>query len=282
MAAVMVTRDDVLAGAELLPAFPRVVDEILTTLDDPDANLNLLVRYVERDPVLAGRVYAQANAAASRTRPDARIADLYTATSLIGLSRLRLTAICASLSNFMSGRLSPKFWFHSAAAGVCAQQLAAHLQRPADQALVAGLLHDVGQLWLARFQPDLFTEAVAEAASRRMTIDDAERARFGVDHAEIGAWLAESWKLPKPVCDAIRHHHRPDAALTEPLVPLIHVAEVLSNALDLAADDGARVAYLSEASCQALGLKWDEGATALFGRIDAMSQFIASTFRSGH
>lgn len=273
------TQDEVLAGRSLLPAFPRVVDEILTTLDDPDANMNLLVRHIGRDPVLAARVYEQANSAASRTRSNAKVTDLYTAISLIGLSRLRQTTICSSLSSFMGGRLPPKFWEHSATAGICAQQLAMHLHQPSDPALIAGLLHDVGQLLMFRLEPELFREALAVAETRTVLIEAAERERFGVDHAQVGAWLAEGWGLPRSVCEAIRLHHKPDAGSGDPLVALVHVAEVLSNALDPGGSGGTHVADLSAKSCEQLGLKWDESAYALFGRIDAVSQFTTTLFR---
>lgn len=118
-----------------------------------------------------------------------------------------------------------------------------------------------------------------EAATRTVMVEAAERERFGVDHAIVGAWLAEGWGMTRPICDAIRCHHAPDAELAEPLVPLVHVAEVLSNALDPTGDGETQVGYLSKSSCDALGLKWEESAIALFGRIDALSRFVATTFR---
>lgn len=277
-----VTREDVLSNRDSLPAFPRVIDEILATLDDPDASMGMLVGHVERDPVLAAQILFLANVAASRTRPDACVKDLYTATSLIGLSRLRQATIVASLAGFLRRALppglSPGFWEHSAAAGICARQIALQAHQPGDKALIAGLMHDVGQLWLFRFQPDAFMEAWHEASSRENPIEVAERIRFDTDHAQIGAWLAESWSLPSAVCKAILHHHAPDEALHEPLVAVVHVAEVLSNALDLGGSD-PRVAYLSDAACEQLGLKWDESSEALFGRIDAVSHFLGAYFK---
>ena len=279
-----VTQEEVLAGRDQLPPLPKVIAEILRTLEDPDANLNMLVTHVGRDPVIAARVFATANVAASYTRHQSKVRDLYTATSLIGLTRLRETVIAASLAGFIDGMtppsLKPGFWAHSAAAGVAAQQLAIHLHHPPDAALIAGLLHDIGQLWLVHHYPQEFLAAMAEAATRTSTIEAAERARFGVDHARIGGWLTESWGLPKPICDAVRHHHAPDAAATDDLlVPLVHVAEVLSNALDLSGNDTARVAYLSPKSCQRLGLRWDAHADSLFGRIDSIGRFVAAYFR---
>lgn len=278
------SQDEVVAGRDALPSFPRVIDDILLTLDDPDANINRLVDHVGRDPALAARVFSQANAAARRTRHNATVRDLYTATSLIGLTRLRQTVITASLADFLRGALpaglAPGFWEHSSAAGVSALQLAAHIRQAGDSALIAGLLHDIGQLWLARSETVAFCEARHDASTGALSIEAAEREHFGIDHAAIGAWLAESWGLPSPLCDAIRYHHAPDAGPNDILVPLLHVAEVLSNALDLSASGSARVTYLSGKACERLGLTWDESAEALFGRIDAVSHFVANYFKT--
>lgn len=279
---VPVTCEEVLARRDALPVFPRVIDDVLATLDDPEANVGDLVAHVSRDPVLSAQVFAIANAAASHSRRDGKVRDLYTATSMIGLTRLRQTTIVTSLAGFLRGALppglSPGFWEHSAAAGVCARLLAQHVHQSSDAAMIAGLLHDVGQLWLFRFHPEAFASAWQAAARGEASIEAAERARFGVDHSTIGGWLAESWQLPAPVCAAIRHHHAPDSALQEPLVAVVHVAEVLSNALDLGGTS-PRVTSLSEAACEQLGLQWDESAESLFGRIDAVSHFIATYFR---
>lgn len=278
----IVTREMVVDTRNALPVFPRVIDEILMRLDEPDTSLDQLVRHVERDPVLCGRIFALANSAAARTRRDSRVRDLFTATSLIGLSKLRETVIVTSLSGFLRGALpvgmAPGFWEHSAATGVCAQQLAILTHQPADPAMIAGLLHDIGQLWLFRFEPEKFSAAWARAGTHETTIAQAEKEQFGVDHTEVGAWLAESWELPPAIVAAIRGHHAPDAVLDEPLVAVVHVAEVLSNALDLSSGN-ARVTYLSGKACEQLGLTWDESAEAMFGRIEAVTQFLGSYYK---
>lgn len=272
-------RTDVIAWRDRLPAFPRIVDEILATLDDPDANLQLLVRHVGRDPVLAARVVAQANMAAVRARSGGKIGDLYTAASLIGLKRLREIALYACLSNFMRGGLPDHYWEHCATAAVCAEQLAGHLGMASDHALVAGLLHDIGQLWLYRFEPDRCRDAARLSSERGVGIEAAERELFGVDHATVGGWLAEAWSLPPAICRAIAFHHEPDKSGSEPLVPLVHVAEVLANALDPTGSGMTRVRELSDRACESLNLKWDADSERLFGRIDAMSRYNANFFR---
>jgi len=274
-----ITRESVLDSGDFLPAFPLVVRDILASLDDPDANLNLVVEHVRRDPGLVARVYSQANILATRTSRAGKVNDLYTATSLIGLARLRQTVVMASLGSFINLVLPLnallRFWQHSAAVAISAQQLALHTQRPVEAAMVAGVLHDVGQIWLLRTDAESFMAAWQETATQSISIEEAEKRRFGVDHATIGGWLAEGWGLPSPVADAIAHHHDPGTGQIAPVTALVHVSEVLSHALDLCSEERARVTYLSAECCQVLGLSWDERMNALFGRIEAMSHFAA-------
>jgi putative nucleotidyltransferase with HDIG domain len=279
-----ITQDEVLSRVDELPAFPRIVVEILATLDDPDASLALLAEHIKHDPVITARVLAMANSAASKTRRLSMVRDVFTATSLIGIGRVRETALTTRLGHFIAGALGTGsgkgFWQHSVAVGVCSEELAQHvaLHTPGDMVLVAGLLHDIGQLWISRFRPEASQEAWADALAHATGIDAVERERFGCDHAEIGAWLSEHWQLPAPVIAGIRHHHDAGTESDELLVPLLHVAEVLSNALDLGGRMENRVTRISSSACSRLGIVWDENIRPLFGRIEARSAHANQVF----
>lgn len=279
-----VTRDLVIDKASELPGFPRVISEILATIDDPDANLNVLSQLIKLDPVIAARVLALANSAAAHTHPRAAVRDIYAATSLIGMGRVRQMTLISSCLDYF-GKIGPAnlgatFWQHSVAVGICGEEVALHIDKPvpASQALIAGLLHDIGQLWLYNFRAGSFRSAWNQALSSNCGIEVAEAERFGVAHPTIGAWLAEYWSLPPAIIKAIRHHHDGDADLDETLVPTIHVAEVLANALDLGERKENRVMRISAAACHSLGLVWDEDVRNLFGRIDARSRHANAFF----
>ena len=279
-----ITRETVIERSNSLPAFPLVVKQIIATIDDPEASTEMLAGHIKHDPVISARVLSLANAAATGTRRQTSTHDIFTAASLIGMNRVREMALLAGWSDFVAGLAAPSmnatFWQHSIAVGVCSEELALHTAAPASAsaALIAGLLHDVGQLWLDRFERDSFSEALPHALAHGIGIEQAERERFGVDHAVIGAWLAEHWTLPANIVAAIRCHHAPDLALGEPLVPVVHVAEVLSNALDLSGREENRVTSISSAACRALGLTWDASARVLFGRVEARSRHANALF----
>lgn len=277
-----ITRNDV--GRRQLPAFPPVITGILETADDFGATSEVMVPHIARDPAIAARVISLANADAARTRRKSSVIDIWTAASLVGASRLREVAIISSIAALFDaiavGRMAARYWQHSVAVGVCGQELASYTTTTATApaALVAGLLHDVGQLWLSCFHGPKLDIAWQKALEGKVGIEEAELEQFGVDHSTIGAWLAEEWRLPVNIVAAIRHHHAPDSALAEPLVPLMHVAEALTNALDLTAREENRVTGISNAACQELGLRWNDGVLPLFGRIEARSHHAIAFF----
>lgn len=271
---------DVVDRALGLPAFPRVVNDILATLEDDNATLGALARHVECDPVITARIVAVAHVAALGGRGGGEPRNVRMAISLIGMARVREIALAVSMAEFarQSG-VSSCFWEHSVAVAIAAQELGRFTQVAAGYALVAGLLHDIGQLWMARFQPLEFQGVRQAHAAGRQSIELVEREYFGLDHCAIGGLLAEHWGLPAPVAAAIRHHHAPSPALAEKLVDVIHVAEVLANALDLTARDDNLVAGLSDAACAAIGLDWACDLGSLFGRIEARSAYACKVFR---
>jgi len=279
------TRDEVGKRSYELPAFPSVIAGILKTLDDVDASTEMLVAHIARDPVIAARVISLANAAATQTSRKSPVVSIANAASLIGTNRIREMVIVSSIAGFFDGLASAgmasRFWQHSVAVGVCSEELAHYTSATASvsAALVAGLLHDVGQLWLSRFDAKILDAAWQTALTGHIGIEMAELERFGADHSTVGAWLAEEWSLPVNIVAAIRYHHAPDSALAEPLVPLVHVAEVLSNALELTTREENRVTAISSAACQALGLTWNDSVRPLFGRMEARSNHANAFFQ---
>ena len=284
MPPIALTRDAVLEHSGQLSSFPRVVLDILATVDDPDGCFKVLVACISHDPIIAARVLAEANTAAVRMRRQEVVTDIYTATSLVGMGRVREIALVGSLAPFlcsMAGEpASTRLWQHSVAVGVCCQEILLHTGAPVstDDAMIAGLMHDLGQFWFYHFDNEAYRHCWRQARARAGDIEAVERDCFGVDHSTVGAWLAEHWQVPPAICEAIRGHHTPPGAAHNPLVALVTVAEVLSHALELGGGEEHHVVSLSAASCQSIGLVWDEGAQTLFGRVEARTRYANGYF----
>ena len=288
MATIPIDRKRVIERCDALSSFPRAVSEILASIDAPDGNLKTLVDCILHDPIIAARVLSVANRAAARARRDADVTDIYTATSLIGMTRVREITLISSLQRFVGTMISNEFgvrlWQHSVSVGVCCEEIVLHVDAPIsiDAGLIAGLLHDVGQFWFQAIEPVTFQACRLEASACNVGIEQIERSHFGVDHATVGCWLAEHWELPADICAAIGGHHAPDSVSDSFLVPLVHMAEVLSSALELpGGSDANHVSYVSSAACKKLGLVWNENSQSMFGRIEARAQH-ANAFFSTH
>ena len=59
---------------------------------------------------------------------------------------------------------------------------------------------------------DEYARLVQQVGADHASLHALERHAFGLDHAEVGAALAEEWKLPPLLVAPIRYHETPDAA----------------------------------------------------------------------
>ena len=284
MSPLVLDQDAVIEHSRRLRSFPSVVLDILATVDDPDSCFKVLVRCIEHDPIIAARVLAAANIAAVRMRRHDAVTDIYTATSLVGMGRVREIALVGSLAPFlwsMAGEsASTRLWQHSVSVGVCCQEVLLHTGASAssDDAMITGLLHDLGQFWFYNFDEQGYRRCWSQARGYAGGVEDVERAQYGIDHSMVGAWLGEHWRVSKSICEAICGHHRGAGTPHNDLVPLVHVAEVLSHALELGGGDEHHVTSISAACCEQIGLRWDESVQALFGRIEARSRYANGYF----
>jgi HD-like signal output (HDOD) protein len=79
----------------------------------------------------------------------------------------------------------------------------------AEEAYHAGLLCDIGKLV---FDQALRNINLSFVDMKGISFDELETNYFGIDHASLGAMIAESWSLPPLLINAINFHHRPGAS----------------------------------------------------------------------
>ncbi|GHU13369.1 HD family phosphohydrolase [Betaproteobacteria bacterium] len=262
-----------------LPAFPGVITELLDDLNDDNSSMLALARHVERDPVVTGRILSAANRMLRHEGwPEVR--DVYTAVSLIGFSRIREIVLTTCIVSFTGIFCSKRFyWGHSLAVGIGARELAATVNVDPNTALVAGLLHDVGQLWMSYFYPLEFQQVRLLVEVHGKEVCAAEREHFGFEHCQVGEIVARHWELPADVIAAIAYHHTPDeSAAKNKLVAITCMAENIANALDLPCRDVNRVDGLPPGILQTLKLDWSEDHSDLLGAIDARYQYASMIF----
>ena len=78
---------------------------------------------------------------------------------------------------------------------------------------------------------------------------------MGFDHAEVGGALLKEWKLPASLEESVRFHHQPSRAARFPLESSItHVADLITNALELGTSGERLVPALDRGAWDEIGL----------------------------
>jgi PAS domain S-box-containing protein len=197
----------------VLPALPHAVSKLLEVTLDDEASMALVADLAGKDPALTAQMLRLAN---SPLFGGVRsISSLSQATVILGLQTVQNIAVSLCVYESFSDRSSipgfsiGSFWWHSLATAICSRLFGVHTRYESpEEAFVAGLVHDLGQLILIGQSPENY-EKVLEATSSGRPLVDAEKRLMGVDHAQAGADLLAHWRLKPLVCDAVRYHHQP-------------------------------------------------------------------------
>jgi HD-like signal output (HDOD) protein len=120
---------------------------------------------------------------------------------------------------------------------------------------VAGLLHDIGKVFLSLKFPDLYGHVIAEAGARGIFIAEAERASFGVTHAEVEAWVGRKWNFPLSLIEQMAYHHNPGLSKHYGLhTAIIHFSDILIRGRGFGFGGDRLVPSVNEAAWRLLDL----------------------------
>jgi HD-like signal output (HDOD) protein len=121
------------------------------------------------------------------------------------------------------------FWQHSLLTATLSERSALCLRyAEAEEAYLAGLLHDLGVLPLLVLalppkEPQLAPGSILWGESREL-----EQQQFGVDHCLVGKCIGLSWNFAPEIIDVLEHHHRPqEARQNRVLVEIVRAADLV-------------------------------------------------------
>lgn len=261
--ATTLTLDDIVAKTSDLPSLPAAALAVMRETDSPTGTAQSIAKYLSQDQALTARILRLANSAYYGL--SRQIMDVPDAVVVLGMRCIRNLCMVASTYPWMvkplkGYGLGPKeMWTHSFAVAVGAQLVASKSKSTiSDQAFTAGLLHNLGKVALSIWLEDKLAGLLAIACREGMTFDQVERKVLGFDHCDVGSHMGEVWNLPKPLVDAMKYHHNPNACEDEnPLVDCVHVADYLTMSMGLGlGGDGLRYDFQEE-SLARLGISME-------------------------
>src|SRR6201986_5586010 len=184
-----------------LPSFPDIALRVRQVLSDENVTQDNVVRVVGSEPALAARLMQIANSAALNFTGKP-ITELRTAINRMGHNMVRSAAIAFAMSQLkkvdsLKGLEKPldDLWKSSAAVAAMSHAVAKRYSKVnPDTALLAGLLHGIGQLYIltrSAQHPGLF----ANQATYTAIVRDW--------HSAIAKALLENWEMAEEVVDAV-------------------------------------------------------------------------------
>ena len=263
-----------------LPTLPEVAQELLYELDNEDSSLESISEKIAMDHALTAKLLRLANS--SHFGHNSHVVTIQQAAAMLGVQNIKnLIRMSIMVDRFPHPECAAfnfrGFWRHSIATANCAELISRALHMKHDFAFTAGLLHDIGRLVLVTYYPEEYTEVLSYRHINDCELITAERHVLHIDHIDAGLALAQQWHFADAVKEAIKGHHDPDIKGIHALAPVVHVANAIVHALDLANNDDELVPALSQQAWDTLGLK-EADYLAIFKetemRFEALNQIL--------
>jgi HD-like signal output (HDOD) protein/CheY-like chemotaxis protein len=237
-----------------LPTLPPFVNKIKDLVSNPAYDSERIADLIQDYPTMINSILRIANSPIYNLKEPIRTLEM--AITRLGFKKISDIALYIGAFSCMYSNKSeffdPKqYWTHCIHTGIAANVINGICKREeteeqsTESLHLTGLLHDIGKLMFLRFSPEKYFECTEQSKAFSTPLYIIEQSVYGVNHAEIGEWIAGKWGLTPAQLAAIRYHHTPHQARDhKEMAKLCHLANYICN--DLAygnAGDAAAPVY---------------------------------------
>lgn len=186
----------------ILPTLPEVALKVRDAIDDPDVSAKKISKIIATDAALSARLIQVANSPLMRASKVIDSLDM--AVSRLGMQLIRDMVISMVMEQMyqatsdVTDRKLREVWEHSTSVAAFSHALAgAFTTLSPEQAMLAGLVHDIGVLPIltkAEDYPDLLEdEAALDLIIQRL-------------HPKIGKAILQAWNFPPELVKVAAEH----------------------------------------------------------------------------
>ena len=223
--------ESIIGSIDKSPPFPEVARRVLALSRDPDVNFKDIIEVIKYDEAITANCLKLCNSSYFSLR--IKVFSIDQAVVKLGLKNILMIALANSkeLSAYSKAQegycFSPgELWRHSVTSAIISQLLAKKAKLQDDSVLfTAALLHDVGKIVLNNYIEKEMDNLIEFAQKEGLSLIEAEKEVFGLDHAELGGLIAQNWRFPSVLYNSIKNHHK----LSEKFIPNIESWVRLSN-----------------------------------------------------
>ncbi len=218
-----------------LPVFNSVALELLRLLADQDADIDDVIETINKDQALAIQILKMANSSAYTGRYQSE--TIKDSVNRLGAKQITNLAMAASQAALHSSsipvvnNMMHHLWSHSYACAIGCQSLAINmgLRWVADQAYMAGLLHDIGKLYLLKAMERISLSAEIKFELDYETLMDV----FSDLHVEQGFRIMYHWDIPRVYSSIVANHHTEHFDHHDTLLAIVRLVNIKSKQFDL-------------------------------------------------
>lgn len=195
-------------GVKDIQAMPSVIVKVLNVMKKPTVSMKELGDIVMYDQSLTVKILALVNSAYYGF--SQQISSISIALSLLGMVKVKNIIVAVAMKPMMSNAGDKELWKHSIRVAAGCEYLASLTKiMDADEAFIAGFIHDIGKMVLNMTNSKVYTRVLEIAAEGTADILDIEKKYFDSDHVKTGSLLAKRWQLPILLANIVSYHHNP-------------------------------------------------------------------------
>jgi putative nucleotidyltransferase with HDIG domain len=214
-----------------LPQFPDNIIAVQQLINNPRSEISGIARKISMDPAMTGDLLKIVNSA--KYMAAKKVDSISEAVKIVGMRGIKNLLYSYGTQKLLGEDTLDKkqLWEHSYKTAFYAYNLVKNFHRDRnllDDAYVAGILHDMGKIIFSTVHPDMLAKIKNFCDTKNLPSSTFEDIVAGMNHAEIGALIAEKWNFPECLVCAIRFHHDPLACSPEyqALVETVYLANM--------------------------------------------------------
>lgn len=220
-----------------LPSLPHIYYSVLKELRDERSSADAIAQLVAQDAGLSSKLLQVANS--SLFGPGSLVSSPFDAVMCLGTEMITAVVLSQELfrryEEIPSQEIDlPRLWNHCWQVAHLAQRICLERELPqakADEAFLAGILHEVGKLILIDNFPEQFKAACQAALQARAPLTPFLLETFHAAPAHLAAYLLELWGLPGSVVQAVacQEHPENDSSGEFSLATALYVADQVAT-----------------------------------------------------
>jgi len=228
---ISILSSEIVESVNSLPQFPENILSIQKLIADPSSDMPVIAKHISMDPALTADLLKIVNSA--QYMLSKKVDSISEAVKMIGINGIKNLLYSYGTQKILGDDTveKKKLWEHSYKTAFYAYNLVKNFKNDnslLDDVYVCGILHDMGKIVFSNVHPELLEKIKFFCTDKNLPASTFENLCAGMNHAELGAMIAEKWNFPDRLVAAIRYHHTPEDVHPEfkSLVDAVYLANM--------------------------------------------------------